>query len=115
PAREAGLAEAEAAAGAASKRAAALADERACLPDLIARLEGEWQQALTEAAGLATAEQRLTLLAAQHEAACRAAELAPLVAGALAAKQQAVDAHQARTDRYQQLVDARLAGIAAEL
>lgn len=121
-AREAGLAaEEDAVAGLeqaaerASARAAALEEARRELPARIARLEGELSEARSAAAALDGASARLGAAGDQHAAACRAEELRPAVAAALAALQAAVDAHQALVDAHQAAVEARLAGMAAEL
>jgi len=115
PASEAALAAAQEAAGQASSQAAALDEARSELPTLIARLEGEWQQARSAAAALDGLQARLSGVTAQHEAAVRAAELAPQVEDARAALQAAVGEHQALVDEHQALVEARLNGMAAEL
>ncbi|HCU94651.1 MAG TPA: hypothetical protein DHU96_18820 [Actinobacteria bacterium] len=113
--QEAALAELELRAGAASVRAAALEEARSELPARITRLEGEWQQALSAAAGLDLALAKREQILEQQAAASEAAGLAPQVAAARAALQEAVDAHQALVYAHQALCDTRLSEMAAEL
>jgi exonuclease SbcC len=115
PGREAALAAVTAAAEAASARVAVLEEERSDLPGLIARLEGEWQQARSAADGLAAGHERLGRVTAQLEAARAAAALAPQVEAARVALEASTGTHHASVDRHQALVEARLTGIAAEL
>ena len=115
PGRDAAMAALAAAAGQASARAAALAEARRELPAAIDGLERELAAARDTASQLAAARARQELVAAQHAAAARLAELGPLLAAAAAVLRDAVDAHQARVDAHQQRAEARLAGMAAEL
>jgi len=112
---QATLAEAQAAADKASERVALLEAERSDLPGLIARLAGELEQAQAAAATLPAAQERLSQITVQQQAAHEAAELEPQVEAARAAMAAAIDHHHNRVDRHQALFEARLAGIAAEL
>jgi len=120
--REAGLAGQEQALAAldraahdASARVAVLEKAHSELPDRIARLAGECEQARSVAAGLDGARARREAIMAQHSAARQAAELAAQVATARSALQTAVADHQAHVDAHQALMEARLNGMAAEL
>src|SRR6185312_1325727 len=115
PAREAELAAQEEAARKASDRVAALEEARGGLPARIAQLEGERDQVTAAAGGLDPARARLEEITVRRDAACAAAELAPEVEAAHAARQAAVDAHQVLVDAHQAGVNALLGGMAAEL
>ena len=115
PAREAGLAGLERDVAAAGDRVAALERARRDLPDRIIALETQLAGATTTAAGLAVASQRLAVTQKRGTAAVRLAELKPRLAALDAARQAAGEAHKRLVGEHQHLLDARLAGIAAEL
>ena len=115
PALEAGLASLEQAAETASARAASLEETRSELPSLIARLEGEWQQARSAAGGLAAAQAQLETVRAQREAAQHAEDLRAQAEVARSALAAAVDTHQSLVDRHQVLMETRLGTMAAEI
>jgi exonuclease SbcC len=114
-AQEAGLALLEEQAEAASAKVAALDEACRELPDRISRLDGEWQQARSAAAGLEAFAVRRDAIMDKHLAASEAAELGSEVAAARSALQSAVDAHQASVDAHQALYETRLSEMAAEL
>jgi DNA repair protein SbcC/Rad50 len=114
-AQQADLAVLEEQAEAASAKVSALEEARHGLPGRISRLEGEWQQARSAAAGLGALAVRRDTLREKHLAASEAAELTPEVAAARSALQAAVDAHQASVDAHQALYETRLSEMAAEL
>jgi DNA repair protein SbcC/Rad50 len=115
PAAEAGLAGLDEAAAAAEEEVASLERARHDLPGRITVLETRLSEARVAGAGLEAAQQRLTVVDRQRQAAERLAGLAPLMAERAAAALAAVEAHQRAVDEHQQLVDARLTGMAAEL
>ena len=115
PAAEAALAGLDEAAAAAEEQVASLERARHDLPGRIATLETRLSEARVAGAGLEAAQQRLTVVDRQREAAERLTELAPLMAERAAAALAAVEAHQRAVDEHQRLVDARLTGMAAEL
>jgi exonuclease SbcC len=115
PAAETGLAGLDEAAAAAEEEVAALERATHDLPGRITMLETRLSEARVAGAGLEAAQQRLTVVDRQREAAERLAGLAPLMAERAAAALAAVEAHQRAVDEHQQLADARLTGMAAEL
>jgi exonuclease SbcC len=115
PAAEAGLAGLDEAAAAAEEEVAALERARHDLPGRITVRETRLSEARVAGAGLEAAQQRVTVVDRQREAAERLAGLAPLMAERAAAALAAVEAHQRAVDEHQQLADARLTGMAAEL
>ncbi len=115
PAAETGLAGLDEAAAAAEEEVAALERATHDLPGRITMLETRLSEARVAGAGLEAAQQRLTVVDRQRQAAERLAGLAPLMAERAAAALAAVEAHQRAVDEHQQLADARLTGMAAEL
>ena len=115
PAVEAGLAGLDEAAAAAEEEVASLERARHDLPGRIAVLETRLSETRVAGAGLEAAQQRLTVVDRQREAAERLAGLTPLMAERAAAALAAVEAHQRAVDEHQRLMDARLTGMAAEL
>ena len=113
--QEAAVAELELRAKHDSERVAALGETRSNLSARLPRLEGEWQQARSVAAGLEALLGRREAVMNKHLAASEAAKLAPEVATARLALQAAVDAHQALVDVHQGLYETRLSEMAAEL
>ena len=114
-AQETNLAFLEEQAEVASAKVAALEEARRELPDRISRLDGEWQQARSAAAGLEALVVRRDAVMEKHLAAREAAGLASDVAAAWSALLAAVDAHQALVDAHQALCETRLNEMAAEL
>jgi exonuclease SbcC len=115
PARESALAGLRAAAEDAQRRLSALEADRQSLPGEIEDLEDRLTAAREAASGLDSARAGSQAIAGQAAAAAALADLAPELAAARAAAQQAVDEHQRLVDEHQRLTDERLAGIAAEL
>jgi DNA repair protein SbcC/Rad50 len=115
PVREAELAGLERDVAAAEDRVAALERARKDLPDRIAALETQLAEAHTTAAGLAVVSQQLAVIQKRSTAAVRLAELEPQLAALDAARQAAGEAHKRVVGEHQLLLDARVAGIAAEL
>ena len=115
PARTAELDAGRQAAETAAALVSCLTAAKEALPDAIAAAQARLAAARDAAAGLAAIGQQQAGVAAQHQAAARLAELVPQLAEQDAAALAAVDAHQRRVDEYQQAMDARLTGMAAEL
>src|SRR6266568_3641135 len=103
----------------AAARAAALAESLAAareeLPGRIVAAEARLAGAKNAAAGLEASTQRRAELARLRAAACRLAELEPLLADKAEGVRAAVEAHQRLVDDHQRAMEERLAGIAAEL
>jgi exonuclease SbcC len=112
---EEALSHLEGAAEAASAQVASLEETRSELPSVIARLDGEWQQARSAAAGLAAAQAQLEIVAAQRDAARQAEDLRGQVEAARSALAAAIDTHQSLVDEHQALMEARLVTMAAEI
>ncbi len=115
PAQRAELAGLERGATAAEERVASLERATHDLPGRIATLEAMLAEAVTTAAGLTAACQRLDATQKRSAAAARLAELEPQLAELDEARRAAIETHQRLVDEHQHLLDARLAGIAAEL
>jgi len=93
----------------------ALDAARCELPRRIEEAQAGLAAARDLATGLAAAREQRAELAKVAAAACRLAELEPLLAAKAEAMNEAVRAHQRYVDAHQASMDARLAGIAAEL
>ena len=93
----------------------ALEAARAELPGRIEAAQAGLAVAMGVASGLAMATEQRAEFARIRAAACRLADLEPLLAVKAAAMRDAVTAHQRSVDAHQAVMDARLAGIAAEL
>jgi DNA repair protein SbcC/Rad50 len=105
--------------GQAAARAAGLVSDleaaRQDLPERIATLEAGLAGARNTAADLAAAAQQQSVIGKQSEAASRLAALEQELAGTQGMLLGAVDAHQRLVDEYQGAMEARLAGMSAEL
>lgn len=115
PAKATAIAELEVAALETRERASELRLRMAALPEVLAELRRSIDQTRVEAAALEDSRARLEALKKQRAAATKLEQLA----GAIAAKQEAVaaatDDHQGCVDSYQRIVELRLSGMAAEL
>jgi exonuclease SbcC len=115
PDRRAELAELEKAAAAAAEQAAALETAAEALPQTITDLEQRLATTRETAAHLDGARTRADEVARQRAAADRLLVTRPALEKKRARATAAVLTHQQRVDRHQQLVQARLDGMAAEL
>src|SRR6266700_3335791 len=115
PGRETAVGELDRAAARADALAESLAAAREELPGRIVAAEARLAGAKNAAAGLEASTQRRAELARLRAAACRLAELEPLLADKAEGVRAAVEAHQRLVDDHQRAMEERLAGIAAEL
>src|SRR6266704_3683861 len=115
PGRETAVGELDRAAARAAALAESLAAAREELPGRIVAAEARLAGAKNAAAGLEASTQRRAELARLRAAACRLAELEPLLADKAEGVRAAVEAHQRLVDDHQRAMEERLAGIAAEL
>jgi exonuclease SbcC len=115
PDRRAELAELEKTAVAAADQAATLETASQALPQTITDLERRLATTRETAAQLDGARTRADEVARQRAAADRLLAARPALEKKRAQVAAAVQAHQQRVDRHQQLVQARLDGMAAEL
>ena len=114
-ARETAMRELDRVAERAAEQARSLAAAREEIPGRVVVAEAALAEARDAAAGLDACRQRRADLARLAAAAARAAELEPLVADRAAVMRAAVEAHQRLVDEHQLAMEARLAGMAAEL
>lgn len=89
--------------------------ESAELPARVEALDAERQRAADAASRCEAVTARLALASEQLAGATRAATLVEQVAAAQLALDRAVAEHQAAVDKHQELVEARLSGMAGEL
>lgn len=115
PDRRAALAELEKTAATAAARVTALKETAQALPETITGLEQRLATARETAAGLEGARTRAEEVAKQRAAAERLLAARPSLKKKRTQVTAAVGAHQQRVDDHQQLVQARLNGMAAEL
>jgi exonuclease SbcC len=115
PRRLAALASLRQAAADGARQVSTLEATQQDLPGRIATLADQLAAARLTGAGLGAAREQRAAVSRQAEAAARLAGLEQLLAAHDAALRDAIDAHQARVDEHQRLMDTRLAGMAAEL
>jgi exonuclease SbcC len=115
PERETDTAALSQVAAQACERVAAIEATRRDLPERLAAAESGLGQARALAAGLDAARQQQADVARALAAAEQLAESEPVLVQRASALRAATDEHQRLVDEHQQAMEARLAGIAAEL
>ncbi|MDP9094438.1 MAG: SMC family ATPase [Actinomycetota bacterium] len=111
----AALARARSEATAADRDVDELSARQQALPRELEEIEQALEAAHRTLSVAQPAGERHASVVRQLAAATRLVELAPAVAAAGAAREDAIAAHQAAVDDHQRMVEARLAGMAAEL